>query len=376
MKTKYLAISILVSGSIYVTVSCNSSGDKKTDKTASVKTEPTQTSTLSEADQQLVKQASAIFGVLPDKAENPKNVLNDDKLKLGKMLYYEPRLSKSGFISCNSCHNTATYGVDNLPTSIGHKWHIGDRNAPTSFNAAFHFAQFWDGRSADVEEQAKGPMMNPGEMGIPHEQFVIDRIASIDEYKELFSKAFPGEKDALSYNNIANAIAAFERTLLVPSRFDEYLKGKGDALTEQEKKGMQTFINAGCVTCHMGATIGGNMYQKFGLKKDYWILTGSKKKDEGRSVVTKNAADKYFFKVPSLRNIERTYPYFHDGSVWDLKKAIAIMGEAQLDKKFNDTEINDIHAFLKSLTGELPATAKEIPVLPASSDKTSRPEFN
>ncbi len=366
-------IPFAIAGLLIMHTSCG--GDKKQQSEAS-KASTESTANLSEADAALIKQASQIFGVLPDKAENANNPLNDDKVKLGKMLYYEPRLSKSGWISCNSCHNLATYGVDNLPTSIGHKWNIGDRNAPTSFNAALHIAQFWDGRAADVEEQAKGPVLNPGEMASPHEQFAVDRIASIKEYAELFTKVFPGETNALTYNNIAKAIGAFERTLLTPSRFDEYMQGKADALNEQEKKGMQTFINSGCITCHMGSTVGGNMYQKFGVKKDYWTLTKSKKKDEGRSAITKKAEDKYFFKVPSLRNIERTYPYFHDGSIWTLEEAVSIMGELQLDKKFTTEEVADIVAFLKSLTAELPATAKEIPVLPASAANTSKPDFN
>jgi cytochrome c peroxidase len=366
-------IPFAIAGLLIMHTSCG--GDKKQQSEAS-KASTESTANLSEADAALIKQASQIFGVLPDKAENANNPLNDDKVKLGKMLYYEPRLSKSGWISCNSCHNLATYGVDNLPTSIGHKWNIGDRNAPTSFNAALHIAQFWDGRAADVEEQAKGPVLNPGEMASPHEQFAVDRIASIKEYAELFTKVFPGETNALTYNNIAKAIGAFERTLLTPSRFDEYMQGKADALNEQEKKGMQTFINSGCITCHMGSTVGGNMYQKFGVKKDYWTLTKSKKKDEGRAVVTKKPEDKYFFKVPSLRNVERTYPYFHDGSIWTLDEAVSIMGELQLDKKFTADEVADIVAFLKALTAPLPETAKEIPVLPASAANTSKPDFN
>jgi cytochrome c peroxidase len=373
-KKSLLYIPFAAAGLLMMQTSCG--GGEKKQQTQETVTETASQANLSEADAALIKQASQVFGVLPAKADNPNNALNDDKVKLGKMLYYEPRLSKSGWISCNSCHNLATYGVDNLPTSIGHKWSIGNRNAPTSLNAALHIAQFWDGRAADVEEQAKGPVLNPGEMASPHEQFAIDRIASIKEYAELFTKAFPGETNALTYNNIAKAIGAFERTLLTPSRFDEYMNGKSDALDEQAKKGMQTFIKSGCITCHMGSTVGGNMYQKFGVKKDYWVLTKSKKKDEGRSTITKKAEDKYFFKVPSLRNVERTYPYFHDGSIWTLEEAVSIMGELQLDKKFTTEEVADIVAFLKSLTAELPATAKEIPVLPASASNTSKPDFN
>lgn len=357
---------VLISG----LVACNSKVDKNKFK-AEANSTP-----LSDADKALVQKAGAVLGILKDKADNPNNVLNDDKVLLGKMLYFETRLSKSGWISCNSCHNLATYGVDNLPTSLGHKWQTGDRNAPTTLNAAFHFVQFWDGRAEDVEAQAKGPVLNAVEMGAPHEQFVVDRIASIDEYKTMFAKAYPGQPDALNYNNIANAIGAFERTLIVPSRYDAFMNGKGDALNDAEKKGLATFISAGCISCHMGPTLGGTMYSKFGVMKDYWTYTGSKIKDEGRMAITKNKADQYFFKVPSLRNVEHTYPYFHDGSVWELSAAVSIMGETQLGKTLTATEVSEIVAFLKSLTGDLPANAKELPILPASSGKTSRPDFN
>jgi cytochrome c peroxidase len=372
MKKTYLYAAIAFSGISYTLISC---GQKDSGKQAEVNNK-VDLSTLPEADQKLIKQANNYFGVLPDSAANPKNLANAEKTELGKALYFDARLSKSGVISCNSCHNLASYGVDNLPTSPGHKWQFGARNSPTSLNAAIHNMQFWDGRAADVEEQAKGPILNPVEMAAPHEDFAVKRIASIPAYQDWFKAAFPGEQNPVTYDNIAKAIGCFERTLLTPSRFDEYMKGDANALTNSEKKGMETFINSGCVTCHMGPAVGGNMYQKFGVKKDYWVLTGSKNRDEGRSAITKNDADKYFFKVPSLRNIEHTYPYFHDGSIWSLKKAIAIMGELQLDKKFNDEELDNLEAFLKSMTGELPQNARILPVLPASTNETTMPEFN
>ncbi len=370
--------SILIAGAaltgIYLMAAC---GDQSTKEKATPATEAAiDLSKLPEADQQLIKSGNQAFGILATTAENPKNASNADKIALGKMLFHDARLSKSGFISCNSCHNLASYGVDNLPTSIGHKWNVGDRNAPTVLNAAFHIAQFWDGRAADVEAQAKGPILNPGEMALPHEAFTVDRIKSIAMYRDMFTKAFPGDSSPLSYENIAKAIGAFERTLITPSRFDEYLKGKADALNEQEKRGMQTFMNTGCTTCHMGATVGGNMYQKFGVTKNYWELTGSKNKDEGRSVVTKNDGEKYFFKVPSLRNVTHTYPYFHDGSVWNLNDAIRIMAELQLGKKLTDAEVADMAAFLETLTGNTPEDALKLPVLPASAAETSKPEYN
>lgn len=369
-------LNILALLTLFATLQYACGGDKKPAGTEKQETAAAGYAPLSEADAALVKQANQLFGVLPETASSPDHVLNDEKIKLGKLLYTDPRLSKSSWISCNSCHNLATYGVDNLPTSLGHKWNTGDRNAPTSFNSAIHFAQFWDGRAADVEAQAKGPVLNPIEMATTHEGFAVDRIASISDYVNLFNAAFPGEPNPVTYNNIANAIGAFERTLLTPSRFDAFMKGDGEALNAQEKKGLQTFINTGCITCHMGPALGGKMYQKFGVKKDYWLLTKSKKHDEGRFAETKKPEDKYFFKVPSLRNIDRTYPYFHDGSVWSLEDAVKIMGELQLDKKYTDEEVVDLVAFLQTLTGDIPASAKELVVLPASSNKTSKPDFN
>ncbi len=366
--SKKLYSLLLLAGLGYAVISCNQNNSSKTKNSVT-------NSNLSEFDQGLIKQGNQIFGTLPE----PNQSLTDtekNKIALGKALYFDARLSKSGVISCNSCHNLATYGVDNLPTSPGHKWQFGARNSPTSLNAALHGMQFWDGRAENVEEQAKGPILNPVEMATPHEDFAINRIASIPTYEEWFKNAFPDEEEPVSYNNIANAIGAFERTLITPSRFDEYLKGNADALTEAEKKGMETFINVGCITCHIGNTFGGSMFQKFGLIKDYWEMTGSKQKDEGRKDVTKADADKFFFKVPGLRNIVHTYPYFHDGSVWDLKDAIAAMGELQLNKKLTTEEINNIEVFLQTLTGELPKEALTLPILPASTANTSKPDFN
>jgi cytochrome c peroxidase len=373
MKLSYLFLGVITATTIYLGTSC---GEQKKSETATTTEQKIDISTLPEADQALIKSASALFGILPDMAENKVNPSNEAKVELGKMLFHDPRLSKSGAISCNSCHNLASFGVDNLPTSIGHKWVLGGRNSPTVLNAALHSTQFWDGRAKDVEEQAKGPVLNPVEMALPHEHFATEKIASIVAYQELCAKAFPGQEKPLTYDNIANAIGAFERTLITPSRFDSYLKGNASALNDAEKKGLQTFMNSGCNACHMTATFGGNMFQKFGVTKNYWELTGSKNKDEGRSLITKNDGEKYFFKVPSLRNVTRTYPYFHDGSIWDLKQAIAIMAELQVGKKLSEEEVNDIALFLETLTGEIPQSAKILPTLPASSANTAKPEFN
>lgn len=305
---------------------------------------------------------SAFFKPLPKVAENSLNPFNPAKIKLGKMLYFDPRLSKSGFISCNSCHNLATGGVDNLPTSIGHKWQLGPRNAPTVFNAAVHFAQFWDGRAKDVEEQAKGPILNPKEMAST-EELVLERIKSIPEYVKLFKRAFPKEKEPITYENIAKAIAVFERTLITPSRFDDFLKGNKKALSKEEKKGVELFVNKGCVSCHNGVAIGGGMFQRF----DYGT-------DNGRYEVTKDENDKKLFKVASLRNVELTYPYFHDGSVWSLEEAVKIMGKKQLGIDLNEEEVKYIVLFLKSLTGK--NLKFELPQLPPSTEKTPLPDVN
>ena len=304
---------------------------------------------------ELLERAQGLFAVLPAKAENPENPLTEEKIALGKKLYYDTALSKDGNNSCNSCHNLSTYGVDNLKTSPGDKGEFGNRNSPTVLNAAFHTTQFWDGRAKDVEEQATGPIVNPVEMAIPSPDFIVNKLNKNDEYVELFAKVFP--EDKITFENIGKAIAAFERTLITPSDFDEYLAGEVTALTEKEKEGLKTFMDAGCITCHNGAQLGGNMFQKFGVHKPYWEATGSEVVDEGKFEVTSNETDKYFFKVPGLRNIEKTWPYFHDGSVESLEEAVAIMAEVQLNKQLTDEEIENITAFLKTLTGEVPGEA-------------------
>ncbi len=327
--------------------------------------------------------ASALFAPLPEVADNPSNPVTADKAELGKMLYFDPRLSKSGFISCNSCHNVATYGVDNLPTSLGHLWAVGPRNAPTTVNAALHGTQFWDGRAPDVEAQAKGPVLNPIEMGIPHEDYAVDRIASIPEYVALFESVFPGQEQPLTYDNIANAIGAYERTLITSDRFDDYLEGDLDALSEDELDGLQAFVNLGCAGCHSGVALGGNMFARFGVVESYWeatrevVVTTSPTQpmDVGLFAVTHNSDDLYVFKVPSLRNITRTYPYFHDGSVWDLRDATQIMARVQLGRELDDETLDDLMAFFGALDGELPLQARILPILPPSSATTQPPEF-
>lgn len=322
----------------------------------------------------LLPQAKALFQPLPHVADNPENPLTAVKIKLGQQLFFEPRLSQGHTVSCNTCHNLASYGVDNLPTSQGYKGQFGDRNSPTVLNAALLGTQFWDGRAKDVEEQAGGPIMNPVEMGIPHEGLVLDTISSIPEYQQLFKEAFPSDPKPISYKNLTYAIGAFERTLLTPSRWDQYLNGNTKALSTQEIRGLNRFIQTGCIACHTGVNLGGDQFQVFGLvQSPYWKFTGSKKHDEGRFEITKIEDDKNVFRVPGLRNVERTYPYFHDGSIWSLEESVSIMGEAQLGRKLPKKDIADITAFLKSLTGAVPKHARILPALPASSPTTPRP---
>lgn len=302
-----------------------------------------------------------LFEPLPKAAINPNNQKTEEKIRLGHMLYYDTRLSLTGNNSCNSCHNLATFGVDNLPTSPGDNGGFGDRNSPTVLNAALHQMQFWDGRAADVEEQAGGPITNPVEMAIPSKDFLVARLQNIELYKEWFAKAFPNETNAISYQNVQNAIACFERELLTPSRFDRYLNGEKTALTEQEKKGMLSFVLNGCTTCHSGVLLGGNNFQKFGVYHNFWEVIEDKKMDKGLAAISNNPDDAFMFKVPSLRNIEHTHPYFHNGSVAKLEEAISIMAKIQLNKALNNREIENISAFLKSLSGDIPQEFKTEP---------------
>lgn len=312
----------------------------------------------------LMENAKSLFSPLQGVANNPENPITPEKVLLGQTLYFEKRMSKEGNISCNSCHNLDTYGVDNQPTSPGDGGERGGRNSPTVLNAAYHFTQFWDGRAKDVEEQAGGPILNPIEMSMPDQEFVIRRLKEIKGYQDLFARAFPGESDPINYGNIQKSIAAFERGLITPSRFDDYLNENEAAFTAAEKKGLQTFISTGCTACHSGAVLGGSMYQKFGLVGNYWDFTKSEKVDNGRYLVTNNEADKYLFKVPSLRNIEKTYPFFHDGSVASLDEAVIIIAKLQLNKDLTPLEVQEIITFLKTLTGTVPAEMAKVPSMP------------
>ncbi|MCB9256569.1 MAG: c-type cytochrome [Chitinophagales bacterium] len=302
-----------------------------------------------------------LFDALPSSAKNEENLRTEEKIALGHALYFDTRLSLTGNNSCNSCHNLASFGVDNLPTSPGDNGGFGDRNSPTVLNAALHSMQFWDGRMKDVEEQAGGPILNPVEMAIPSQEFLMNRLKDIELYQKMFAAAYPNEEDLFTYKNVQYAIASFERELLTPSRFDEYLKGNKAALSKQEKQGMMSFVLNGCATCHNGALLGGNSFQKFGVYDEYWKHTGSKKIDLGLSGVSTKDGDKHMFKTPSLRNVAETAPYFHDGSVADLEEAIAIMGKIQLNKELSEAEVSNIAAFLKALTGSVPSKYQVAP---------------
>lgn len=311
-----------------------------------------------------------MFKPLPQAVENPKNPITPEKVELGRVLYYENRISKSHKFSCNSCHKLDQFGVDNEPTSEGHRGQRGDRNSPTVYNAAVHFAQFWDGRAADVEEQAKGPILNPVEMAMPDEKTVVATLKSMPQYVRMFQNAFPQDKEPVNYENMARAIGAFERKLMTPSRWDRFLQGDKTALNDSEKAGFLKFVETGCATCHMGACAGGTMYQKLGVVKPYPGL-----KDEGRAKVTKRAEDRFFFKVPGLRNIEKTWPYFHDGSVKTLDEAVKLMAEYELGKNLSAGEVASIVTWLKTLTGEIPRDYVKPPALPPSTAKTPKPSL-
>jgi len=292
-------------------------------------------------------------------------VANADVVELGKMLFFDPRLSKSGFISCNSCHNLSMGGTDNIPTSIGHKWQQGPINAPTVLNASMNLAQFWDGRAKDLKEQAGGPIANPGEMASTH-KVAVEVLQSIPQYRAHFAKAFGS--DQVDIDRVTTAIAAFEETLVTPgARFDKWLEGDKKALNAQEVEGYELFKSSGCAGCHNGPAVGGALYQKFGVHHPYKTAS----KAEGRKAVTGKDTDLNVFKVPTLRNIELTYPYFHDGAAATLEDAVKTMGKIQLDRDFNKNEIDSIVAFLKTLTGDQPDI--KLPVLPPSNNNTPRP---
>ena len=320
----------------------------------------------------LMQSAQQIFKPIPSAVPAVKgNAVTREKVELGKMLFFDPRLSASQIISCNSCHNLSTGGVDAGPTSIGHAWQKGPRRAPTVLNAVFNIAQFWDGRAEDLKAQAKGPIQAGVEMNAT--PVVVEKtLSSIPGYVQQFKKAFPQDASPVTFDNVAKAIEAFEATLITPgSRFDQFLEGDANALNAQEKEGLRLFMGKGCSTCHNGINVGGTAYFPFGVieKPGADILPPN---DKGRFAVTKTASDEYVFRAGPLRNVSLRAPYFHSGQVWSLQQAVAIMGASQLGQKLTDQEENSIVGFLQTLTGEQPRI--ELPVLPARTDATPVPK--
>jgi len=321
---------------------------------------------------ELMQKAQAIFKPIPSIVPAVKgNAVTREKIELGKMLFFDPRLSASQIISCNTCHNLAAGGVDAGPTSIGHGWQKGPRRAPTVFNAVFNVAQFWDGRAADLKAQAKGPVQASVEMNATP-ALVEQTLASMPAYVEQFKKAFPEVASPVTFDNVTKAIEAFEATLITPgSRFDQFLEGDATALTATETEGLRLFMEKGCSSCHNGINVGGEAYFPFGVieKPGADVLPS---KDKGRFAVTKTASDEYVFRAAPLRNVALRAPYFHSGQVWSLKQAVGIMGASQLGQKLTDKEEDSIVAFLQTLTGERPKI--ELPLLPPRTDDTPLPK--
>ncbi|WP_298266796.1 cytochrome-c peroxidase [Geobacter sp.] len=322
----------------------------------------------------LMKRARGLFKPVPATAPVMKgNPANPAKVELGKMLFFDPRLSASQLISCNTCHNVGLGGADLQETAIGHGWQKGPRNSPTVLNAVFNIAQFWDGRAEDLEAQAKGPVQASVEMNNKPERLVAT-LKSIPGYQPLFRKAFAGQQDPVTFDNVARAIEVYEATLLTPDApFDRYLKGNRKALSARQEEGLRLFIDKGCAACHGGVNVGGTGYFPFGVREE----PGAEVRppaDTGRFKVTNTAADRYVFRSPSLRNAAITMPYFHSGKVWKLNDAVKIMGSAQLGIRLTDDEADTITAFLGTLTGRQPKVV--YPILPPNSDATPRPVTN
>ncbi|KEO60624.1 cytochrome-c peroxidase [Thioclava indica] len=322
-------------------------------------------------DAELRAEAKGYFEAIPLQAPMLEgNVLSRDRIELGKKLFFDPRMSRSGLFSCQSCHNVGIGGVDGLETSIGHGWQKGPRNAPTMLNAVFNVAQFWDGRAPDLAEQAKGPLQASVEMNNTPEN-LLATLNSMQPYVDEFKTSFPGEEDPVSFDNFAKAIEAFEATLITPnSAFDKFLMGQDAAMTDQEKRGLALFMDEGCAACHQGINVGGQDYYPFGLveKPGADVLPEG---DHGRFAVTETADDEYVFRAGPLRNIALTAPYFHSGTVWELRDAVAIMVDSQLGSDLSDEQIDDITAFLGALTGEQPEIVH--PILPARTKATPKP---
>ena len=317
---------------------------------------------------------------LPEQPPSPShNPTTPAKVHLGRKLFFDPRYSATGTVSCNTCHNVMEGGDDGRPTSMGVHGKTGPRNAPTVWNSAFASTQFWDGRAKNLEEQAKGPVLASVEMGVEELQVALNIVASIPGYQEMFKTAFPDDENPVTVDNAARAVAAFERTLITPnSPYDLYVKGDKDAMSEQQIRGMRTFNEVGCTSCHSGPAFNGpqadlpegtGFYQKFPLFTDNeYVEKYNLMEDPGRAKVTDKPGDQHMYKVPTLRNITVTAPYFHHGAVNSLREAVLVMGETQLNKSLTEQQVDDILAFLEALTGEFPAM--ELPRLPSRSGES------
>lgn len=319
---------------------------------------------------QLRQVAKKYFSPLPAKMETADNPMTEAKVALGRALYYDTRLSKNHDVSCNTCHLLNNFGVDGKPVSTGHRGQTGDRNSPTVFNAALQLAQFWDGREPTVEAQALGPLINPVEMAQADHNSVIKTVASIPGYVDQFKAAFPDDKDPVNAENLGKAIGAFERGLTTPAAFDRFLQGDDNALSDDALRGLQLFVDAQCVTCHTGPGVGGTMYQKVGVIKPVPGI-----EDEGRIKITQNPKDKFFFKVPILRNVTKTAPYRHDGKIKTLDEMLDFMATYQIAKgKLSAEEKKYLTAFLQGLEGEVDPAYIAEPELPPSGPNTPKPD--
>jgi cytochrome c peroxidase len=324
------------------------------------------------SDAELRQAALEWFEPIPDAPQAPPgNVLSPERVDLGAMLFFDPRMSLSGLFSCQSCHNVGIGGVDGLQTSIGHGWQQGPRNSPTMLNAIFNIAQFWDGRAPDLAEQAKGPVQAGVEMNNTPEN-LIGTLNSMPGYVDAFEAAFPDEATPVSFDNFATAIESFEATLITPnSDLDRFLKGDDAAMTDLEKRGLAAFMDTGCTACHSGVNVGGQDYYPFGVveRPGGSVLPEG---DRGRFTVTQTADDDYVFRAAPLRNVALTAPYFHSGAVWDLAEAVSIMSSSQLGTELAEAQVDEIVAFLGTLTGEQPQVVH--PILPVRSTDTPRPQ--
>jgi cytochrome c peroxidase len=350
MVTRKILVSLVGSGAIVATAACMVWAE--------------------DSDKALFERAQQIFKPLPADASTPTRPITPELVELGKALFFEPRVSTDGVVSCSKCHQPTLHGMDALPRSIGNNNKLLPRNAPTVFNTALQFVQHYGGNRQDVEEQAVKALISPFAYGNADYAKAEATLRAIPGYRPMFEKAFPGEAEPITAANWGKAIGAYERVLLTPAPFDRYLKGDSGALSAQAKQGLDKFMSFGCSGCHNGVTVGGQMYMKFGLTADYWTLTGSpeidvfKGHDKGRFQDTKNDADAFMFKVEQLRNVAVTPPYFHDGSVTELGDAVRIMAKLQLGRDLGKDDIADIVEFLKSLTGEVPAQFANVPSLP------------